>query len=74
MGPGGPVKEFVFRGDRKGKDIGDYTKMDVKFNPLVVTLVQTKDCISEKESKSLKYIKNINPALIKRLDVPIKTQ
>ncbi len=67
-GPNGPVKEFVFRGDKKGDDAGSYTGVDVRFNPLVVKLVQEDDCAPASAVKSLRDIGQLAPATIKRLN------
>lgn len=70
MGPGGPVKTFIYRGDHKGKDAGTYTGMDVFFNPLRVELVETKNCVSPNAIKKLKNMNLLSPAIRTRL-VPI---
>ena len=72
MGPGGPVKEFVFRGDHGGKDVGTYTGMEVKFNPLVVKLVQVANCLSPEEAQSLKKLHLLSPEVIRSLNQNIQ--
>ncbi len=67
-GPNGPVKEFVFRGDQKGDDAGSYTGVDVRFNPLIVKLVQEENCAPASAIKTLKDIGQLAPATIKRLN------
>ena len=66
-GPGGPAKEFVFRGDRKGDDAGSYTGVDVYFNPLIVKLVEVANCAPASSVESLKSKGLINPATLDRL-------
>ncbi len=66
-GPGGPVKEFVFRGDRKGDDAGSYTGVDVYFNPLVMKLVEVANCAPESSIKSMQKKGLIDSVTIERL-------
>jgi hypothetical protein len=66
-GPNGPVKEFVFRGDRRGDDAGEHTGVDVSFNPLVVKLVEVANCAPASAVKSLERRDLIAPTTIKRL-------
>jgi len=67
-GPNGPVKEFVFRGDRKGEDSGSYTGVDVRFNPLIIKLVQEENCAPASAVKFLQDRGQLSPATIKRLN------
>jgi len=67
-GPNGPVKEFVFRGDQKGDDAGSYTGVDVRFNPLIIKLVQEENCAPAAAVKSLQDRGAVSPATIKRLN------
>lgn len=71
MGPGGPVNEFVFRGDTKGQDAGVYSGVDVTFNPLQMKLVQIADCVSPDEVKSLQRMKLISPDLMKKMNLKL---
>ncbi len=66
-GPNGPVKEFVFRGDRSGDDAGSYTGVDVYFNPIKVKLVKVADCAPASAIKSLQIKDLISPTTIKRM-------
>ena len=66
-GPNGPVKEFVFRGDRRGDDAGEHTGVDVSFNPLVVKLVEVANCAPASAVKFLQINDLIAPTTIKRM-------
>lgn len=66
-GPNGPVREFVFRGDRRGDDAGIHTGVDVYFNPLVVKLVEVANCAPASAVKSLQGKGLIAPDTVKRL-------
>lgn len=66
-GPNGPVKEFVFRGDRRGDDAGLYTGVDVYFNPLTVKLVQAANCVSFQTFEALRLEKRVAPVTLERL-------
>lgn len=71
-GPNGPVKEFVFRGDRNGDDAGSYTGVDVTFNPLVVRLVEVTNCAPASAIKSIERKDLISPATVRRLQPMMK--
>ena len=47
IGSGGPVKRFVYVGDRDGDDAGRGTQVTVTFNQLTLVLVQDTDCVSD---------------------------
>jgi hypothetical protein len=66
-GPSGPVKEFVFRGDRSGDDAGLYTGVDVYFNPLTVELVEVGDCTSQAALESLRVRGLLAPSTLRRV-------
>lgn len=66
-GSSGPVKEFVFRGDRDGDDAGIHTGVDIYFNPLVVRLVEVANCAPASTIKSLQIKDLISPTTIKRM-------
>jgi hypothetical protein len=66
-GPNGPVKEFKFRGDRKGDEAGSYTGVDVYFNPLVVKLVEVANCAPASAIKTLQVKGLIAPTTVNRL-------
>lgn len=66
-GPSGPIKEFVFRGDRDGKDAGSYTGVDVSFNPLTVKLVEVANCAPASAIKTLQVKGLIAPTTVNRL-------
>jgi hypothetical protein len=70
-GPSGPVREFVFRGDRSGDDAGIHTGVDVYFNPLTVKLVEVADCVSARSLKLLELHDLVAPATMKRLGTPM---
>jgi hypothetical protein len=66
-GPSGPIREFVFRGDRSGDDAGIHTGVDVYFNPLTVNLVEVGDCVSTRSLKMLRSVDLLAPATLERL-------
>lgn len=66
-GPNGPVKEFVFRGDRRGDEAGSHTGVDVTFNPLVLKLVEVANCAPASAVRSLEIKDLISPATAKRM-------
>lgn len=67
-GPSGPVKEFVFRGDRRGDDAGTYTGVDVYFNPLTVELVEVGDCTSPSALRALEAAGALAPSTLRRVE------
>jgi hypothetical protein len=66
-GPSGPVREFVFRGDRRGDDAGIYTGVDVYFNPLTVKLVEVANCVSSQSLRMLRAAELLAPVTLERL-------
>ncbi len=70
MGPGGPVKTFIYRGDHKGSEAGTYTGMDVFFNPLRVELEEVNNCVAASTVRSLQRMELLSPAIKNRL-VPL---
>lgn len=71
-GPSGPVKEFVFQGDRSGDDAGLYTGVEVYFNPLTVKLVEVADCVSAQSLKMLRVEDMVAPTTMERLGKEIE--
>lgn len=67
MGPGGPVKTFIYRGDHSGSDAGSYTGMDVFFNPLRVELEEFSNCVAADAVRSLQRMELLSPAIRTRL-------
>ncbi|HEY9135345.1 MAG TPA: hypothetical protein VIM85_06095 [Pseudomonadales bacterium] len=67
MGPGGPVKTFIYRGDHKGSEAGSYTGMDVFFNPLQVELEEFGNCVAADAVRSLQRMQLLSPAIKTRL-------
>lgn len=67
MGPGGPVKTFIYRGDHKGSEAGSYTGMDVFFNPLRVELEEFSNCVAADAVRSLQRMELLSPAIKTRL-------
>lgn len=66
-GPSGPVKEFVFRGDRRGDDAGTYTGVDVFFNPLTVELVEVGNCTSPSTLRIMREAGSLAPSTLRRI-------
>ena len=73
MGPGGPVKTFIYRGDHKGSEAGSYTGMDVFFNPLRVELEEFSNCVAADAVRRLQSMKLLSPAIKTRLVPLIRT-
>ncbi len=67
MGPGGPVKTFIYRGDHGGSEAGSYTGMDVFFNPLHVELKQVGNCVAPDALRQLQHLQLLSPAVRMRL-------
>lgn len=67
MGPGVPVKTFIYRGDHSGSDAGSYTGMDVFFNPLRVELEEFSNCVAADAVRSLQRMELLSPAIRTRL-------
>lgn len=70
-GPSGPVREFVFRGDRAGDEAGTYTGVDVYFNPLTVELVEVANCVSARSLRTLRATQLLAPLTFERLSKDI---
>jgi len=63
MGPGGPVKTFIYRGDHSGSEAGSYTGMDMNFNPLRVELEEISNCVAADAVRSLQRMELLSPAI-----------
>jgi hypothetical protein len=60
------VKRLAYIGDTKGDDVGE-TEVEITFNPIRITLVETTDCVSPAALNKLNGTTKISPQTLHRL-------